>query len=77
VGGLSRSRSPGAPHAETRFRVPEQFVSLERDPYRQGDQRRRAQRDRYVDQHQGAGSDPADENPDSDDDQRSAEPDHL
>jgi hypothetical protein len=86
---LSRGRLPGVclaraaglpggiPHLERRFRVPEKLVSLECDPDGQHDQSCRAQRDRRVDQHQCAGDDPADKNPDSDDDQRSAEPDHL
>jgi hypothetical protein len=57
--------------------VPEQFIPLEHNPDRQRHQRNRAQDDRHVHQREFAGSDSGDQNPDSDDDQRSAEPDHL
>jgi len=56
---------------------PEQFLALDEHPDREGEERERADADRHVHQQQPAGGHPANKNPDGDDDQRGAEPDHL
>jgi hypothetical protein len=64
------------PSARVRL-LPEQFLALEHDPDGERDERDRAHPDSHVDQQQLASDDPADKNPDSDDNQGGTEPDHL
>jgi hypothetical protein len=56
---------------------PEQFLALDEHPDSEGEERERADTDRHVHQQQPAGGHPSNKNPDGDDDQRGAEPDHL
>jgi hypothetical protein len=74
-GGLTPSRPRVGPHLLAR--VTEYLGPLERDTDPQQYQCHRAQGDRHIDQRQRTGRDPPNENPDSDDDQHSAEPDQL
>jgi hypothetical protein len=74
-GGLTRSRPRVGPHLLAR--VSEYLGPFESDTDPQQYQCDRAQDNRHVDQRQRTGRDPPNENPDSDDDQHSAEPDQL
>jgi hypothetical protein len=57
--------------------LPEQFLAFEECPDGEAEQSERADPDRHVHRQQPAGGHTVDKNPDGDDNQRGAEPDHL